>query len=59
MRKNRFVEEQIVGVLTEGDRRGKTGEIIRRHAISRETNCVAWTAADPRARLYVSGGAGT
>lgn len=37
MRKSRFSEEQILSILKEGERTGKTGEVIRRHGISKET----------------------
>jgi putative transposase len=37
MRKSRFTREQIVGILQKAERKGRSGEVIRRHAISRET----------------------
>jgi len=37
MRKSRFTEEQIVAILQEQAAGAKTGEVVRRHGISRET----------------------
>ena len=37
MRKSQFTTEQIVGILREHEAGEKTGELIRRHGISRET----------------------
>jgi len=37
MRRSRFTEGQIVAILQESAAGAKTGELIRRHGISRET----------------------
>ena len=37
MRKSRFTDEQIIALRHEAERTGKSGEVIRRHGISRET----------------------
>lgn len=37
MKRKRFTEEQIIGVLKEQDAGGKVREIIRRHGISEQT----------------------
>lgn len=37
MKRKRFTEEQIIGVLKDQDAGGKVREIIRRHGISEQT----------------------
>jgi len=37
MRKSRFSDDQIIAILQEAERSGQTGEVIRRHGISKQT----------------------
>lgn len=43
MKRSRFSEEQIIGILGEQEAGAKTADVCRRHGISRATFC-AWKA---------------
>ena len=43
MRRAKFTEEQITGILRENDSRAKAGELTRKHGVSKGT-IYAWKA---------------
>lgn len=39
--KKRYSEEQVIGILREGEKSGKIREVCRRHAVTEQT-CYRW-----------------
>jgi putative transposase len=54
MKRSRFAEEQIIGILREQEAGAKTAELCRRHGISSAT-FYAWTPAAYAAQLAAMG----
>jgi hypothetical protein len=51
MKRARFIEDQIIGVLKEHEAGAKTADLARKHGVSEASSCAAQAVLSGRARL--------